>query len=296
MRARIVSTLVLAASLVACTPTPTDDPAPTTTPASQFANWPTLLSAFRFHWTAAPGIDLTSGPAVLVRAYAESYDTATLTNNRSTVYPGFDRATPRENQKREGDYSLQYVGIRPAMGQAGALPEPHRQYGFYTKHLLELVSEPEGYRATVCTGYYSSFVKAQSRPGEYVSTASRETAAGVVPDPAGPFAGIDVMRIDFTPDDGRVPDTAPPSPPEPQQGPAPAPAQDVFGNWFVTGAATDLWGPAGHPEKIATPDIQRRCAEAMPHNETQRRQMVTGYQAQPPPQGSPEPGWPAQGN
>jgi len=62
---------ILALVLVACGGTPAESPTPATSsqPGALFPNWPPLLSNFRFHWSAEPGIDVTTGPAMVVRAY-----------------------------------------------------------------------------------------------------------------------------------------------------------------------------------------------------------------------------------
>jgi len=45
---------------------PAEAPTPETSsqPGQLFPNWPPLLNDFRFHWTAEPGIDVTTGPAI----------------------------------------------------------------------------------------------------------------------------------------------------------------------------------------------------------------------------------------
>ncbi len=296
---RPVSTMgaaTLAAAIVllaACTPAQAPTPATPTTPESRFPNWPGLLNDFRFHWSAAAGVDLTTGPAVIVRAYSESYSTAQLTFDRANVYPGFLRATP-ENQPREGDYQWQLVGIRPLSFYTGELPEPHQQFGYFTKHLLELEPTASGYRATVCTGEYTSFIKAELRPDAFIALGTRETKDGVAPYPDTPLAGVLVQRIDIVQDDPRNPSggSAPVS--TPQRGPAPAPSRDVFGNWFVTAASTKFWGPADNPEDFPSTELRQRCADAMPDDQAGRLEMMTGYKSEPPPHGAPVPGWPAE--
>jgi len=58
-------------AIVGCTPKRPETPQ---TPAeSPSAGWPTTLNDFSVTWAAEPGIDLTTGAAVVVRAYMESY-------------------------------------------------------------------------------------------------------------------------------------------------------------------------------------------------------------------------------
>ena len=78
----------------------------------------------------------------------------------------------------------------------------------------------------------------------------------------------------------------------PQIGPEPAPSNDVFGSWFITGAGLSHWGPVNGPDPLQ-PDLQPRCNAAMPQSESERRELVNGFKDQPPPHGVAEPGWPA---
>jgi hypothetical protein len=64
-------------------------------PTQLYPNWPPLLNDFRFHWTAAPGIDITAGPAMVVRAYLEAYNTAWFTLNPDNVFPVSTGSPPK---------------------------------------------------------------------------------------------------------------------------------------------------------------------------------------------------------
>jgi hypothetical protein len=77
-----------------------------------------------------------------------------------------------------------------------------------------------------------------------------------------------------------------------QQGPLPAPDQDVFGNWFITGAGDAFWGPKNDPNSFRH-DLEERCEAAMPIPASERIAMMTGFKDQPPPHGEAIPGWPA---
>jgi len=72
----IVAVIAATAGISACQTQTTESPPTTeTSSAKLYPNWPPLLNDFRFHWSAEPGIDVTTGPAMAVRAYMEAYDT-----------------------------------------------------------------------------------------------------------------------------------------------------------------------------------------------------------------------------
>lgn len=286
--------LVLCGLIAACQVKPGVEPRDADIPRpEQYENWPNSLDGFRFHWTAAPGIDLTTGPAVLVRAYIESYEIANLTFDEDNVYPGFLRATA-ENEPTDRIYSSELVGIRPRWLDRGQHPIALEHFGFNTDYMLELSPTSSGFRAVVCTGSYSNFIKATARADSYVSVSSLETDRGVVPYGKGPDAGISVRQIEFTQNDPRIPKDAPRPVNTPQEGPVPAPQEDVFGNWFVTASSSSGWGPITRPElnNFPSPNQRRQCGDAMPHNENQRIEMMTGYKNQLPFRGEARPGWP----
>lgn len=57
-------------------------------------DWRANLADFQFRWTAEPGIDLVSGPAVPLRAYVESWRVVLMESNMGAAYPGFEAAVP----------------------------------------------------------------------------------------------------------------------------------------------------------------------------------------------------------
>jgi hypothetical protein len=291
--------VVAAVLLTACAPSAptTDDPASSTDSAQgqKFANWPATLSNFRFHWTAEPGIDLTKGPSVLIRAYLESHDVASYTFDLDKLYPGFLRATP-PNMSRIADGALyQLISIRPLGVDYTVTPKDARpHYGFVAFHVLELAPLGDGYQAMVCTAEYGSFIESTARPGKFISLGTDDKTGE--PLKSGSASGVFVHRIEFTQHDPRVGLTPPQPPAAPQMGPAPAPGQDVFGNWFVTGESIRFWGPVENPDTpdFPTPELKQRCAASMPQNEAERTALMTGYKDSPPPPGNAEPGWPMQ--
>lgn len=294
MMRRAIYLFITIALFAGCTPSSDQTKATESRAQQLYPNWPPLLNEFRFHWTAAPGIDLATGPAVLVRAYNESWEMANMTFDIENVYPGFTRSTP-ENQPASGNYSTELIGIRPLWVYARSEPpEGVEHFGFNANHLLELAPLDDGYSAIVCTGWYSNFIKSGAHPDAYISASSRETADGVTPQSTGPGSGVSVRRIDFTQHDPRIPANAPTPVTSPQRGPAPAPQIDVFGNWFVSASSTSGWGPLSglNVKDFPTPDLVKRCSDSMPENESDRIAMMTGYKEQPPSHGEAVPGWP----
>ncbi|WP_162234070.1 hypothetical protein [Mycolicibacterium goodii] len=293
---RIGALLLGAVLLTSCSPhSDSDNSASPPTTDQQFPNWPALLNDFRFHWTAAPGIDMTEGPAVAIRAYIESYQVATMTFNVDNVYPGFLRATPENQPTDEGPYQSELTDIRPlGIYKRSTPPTAVPHFGYNTDHILELIETPHGFRAIVCSGSYANFIKSSTNPDAYISADARETPAGVQPHDGSPSVGISIRQVELTQNDPRVPANAPAPPQGPQEGPAPAPQADVFGNWFITGSSSVGWGPITRPivDNFPTPEIEKRCSESMPHNETERREMMSGYKDQPPSHGNAMPGWP----
>jgi hypothetical protein len=287
---RCISLLAVISFVAACG-MPAQSPAPETSspPGQLFPNWPPLLNDFRFHWTAEPGIDVTTGPAMVVRAYLESYAVGQNTFDANNVYPGFNRATP-ENQPREGNYQFQLVNIRPMGDPFTGMPrDAVPRFGYEALHFLELAAVGNGYRAIVCSGSYAEFVASRTRPGKLHSTS--------VSDKDGqPYArgssGVYVNQVELTQQHPRVGQNPPAPQTVPQRGPLPAPDQDVFGNWFITGAGDSFWGPKNDPRSFRR-DLEQRCEAAMPLPAAERLAIMTGFKDQPPPHGEAEPGWPA---
>jgi hypothetical protein len=256
-------------------------------PAQLYPNWPPLLNDFRFHWSAAPGIDITEGPAMVVRAYLESYNTAWFTLNLDNLFPGFRRVTP-ENQEPEGDFLWQLVQIRPlGSGYTKTAKDARPHFGYQALHFLELTPIENGFRAIVCSGDFAHFVESTARPGKFVSIGDNEETAQ--PDGEG-YSGVYPTQIELTQRDPRIA----PNPP-PQRGSAPAPVQDVFGDWYFTGASSSYWGPSSDrtARDFPPPELKQRCDVAMPTPEAERIAMMTGFKDQPPPHGEAIPGWPA---
>jgi hypothetical protein len=261
-----------------------------------FPNWPPEANEFRFHWSAAPGIDLETGPAVALRAYLESVRLAAFAGgDASAVYPGFLHATPENTApatERGELFQLQY--IRPktrAEYEANGLQNVERPvYGYQPTHILSVVPQGDGYRATICVGTYSVYRTADDDHGKFFSTVADEITGQLT---YGDRQTIQIWRVELSETDPRV-GNAPAGSPIPQAGPLPAPVDDVFGRWFITGSSDiGLWGPVGESESFDTPDTRKQCEDAMPDDAAARMAMATGFHTQPPPHGDPIPGWPA---
>ncbi|BBY31273.1 hypothetical protein [Mycolicibacterium sediminis] len=274
--------------------TPSVD-SPSTLSKPEFTNYPAQTNNFRFHWSAAPGIDLLNGAAVPLRAYVESVRLADLTGGDTTVvYPGFSRATPENKPVSKPGDLFQEEYVRPktrAEYEANGLRYVESQtFGYQPTHILSLQPSGNGLRATLCVGTYSVYVSAADKPGQYVSTAA-DGATGQLRSEGRDT--VQVWRVELTDQMIQSQNTALPVP-GPEAGPLPAPLDDVFGNWFITGLSQgELWGPSGQGEDVETPEVRQQCEAAMPDDAATRTAMATGFHDAPPPHGDPIPGWPA---
>jgi len=277
-------------------PPPAASSASTALPPPQFPNYPAEANEFRFHWSAAPGIDLDKGPAVAVRAYVESMRLAAFAGgDRSAVYPGFMHATPENIERDPADGLFEHEYVRPetrAQYEADGVKVVDRQiYGYQPTFVLSLTPQDEHYRAIVCVGGYSVYRTDDQDHGKFVSTVAN-------PDTGKPLtrdgrSEIDIWRVDLT-DRGRAVG-APLAPIVAQVGPLPAPVDDVFGSWFITGSSnTGHWGSASHTEHYDTPEVRAQCEAAMPDDAAARMAMASGFHSAPPPHGDAVPGWPAE--
>ncbi|MFN3006635.1 hypothetical protein [Mycolicibacterium wolinskyi] len=267
-------------------------PPPPTEPA--FANWPQTLDGFRFRWTAEPGIDLLSGPAVPLRAYLESHRVGDLTSNVDDAYPGFSRAVPAVGKAIDESSSrlpFQLWDIQPATEPALVHSQPTRFFGNEYLHILNLAStEGGGYRAYVCDGLYNIF-RENAEPHEYVPV-----YAPTEDDPDVDAWAVKVWRVELT-ETPPTPD-APDEVATPQKGPNPAPLGDVFGPWRITGASPNTsWGAtdgsdANAGADPALPQLKQQCRDRMPHDAAQRHAIYTSRLDTPPTPEPAVPGWP----
>ncbi|TQC42337.1 hypothetical protein EEB14_49375 [Rhodococcus sp. WS4] len=104
---------------------------------------------YNVRWSADTGIDLLRVPAVMVRAYMESYYLAIHGHALSAGYPGFAEATSRQRDRVDFDHSTD--------------PEPERLVGTQFEHLLQMAPTEDGWFVTVCSGNYSVMAEKDGR-------------------------------------------------------------------------------------------------------------------------------------
>ncbi|WP_428373580.1 hypothetical protein, partial [Mycolicibacterium sp.] len=240
------------------------------TSVEQAPNWPGHLTDFRFRWTVPDGIDLTTGWAVPLRAYLESWLLTYFTDDLRSVYPGFDRATRSSVTEGALERSAAPYVRRSVRGYRGSSPVPRDSVvvGNEELHILGLEPLPDGFRALVCESQFDVYTRVPDasvyRPVsiEHAKNAERADSTNML-----------VWRIEFT-DRHPSADGAPGSPSEPQEGPLPAPTEDVFGPWFVTGAGpVSAWSTVDHPG-LAPDEAKQRFFEARAQEDRLRQQCL----------------------
>lgn len=259
-----------------------------------YPNWPDGLNGFRFRWTAQPGIDLFTGPAIPVRAYLESFWIAIMTKSSANTYPGFQRAVPKLPDRLAG-YPDNMDWDKLPFELKWMIPGSDKYldfgdgpfFGNQYFHVLELSPLADGYLAYVCDGKYDIFRPAVAHPGKYSSIADspkrtlqeREESA------------VKLWRIELKINSDGVGSS------QPQAGKNPAPINDVFGDWKITGASQDnYWGDLENTTHTPRDPgyVQRRqqCRDAMPQNVDERAQILMSVLDSPPPAEPAVPGWP----
>ncbi|CRZ15532.1 hypothetical protein BN2156_02394 [Mycolicibacterium neworleansense] len=263
---------------------------------TMYPNWPNDLNGFRFQWTAQPGIDLLTGPAIPVRAYLESFRTAFMTKSSANTYPGFQRAIPDLPDPRAGydehvqwgELPFELKWLMPAIDKDinfGDGPFFGNEYF----HVLELSPLADGYLAYVCDGKYNIFHPAIGHSGKYASVLDYPGGKNDVQ--KREEAAVTLWRIEFKNGDAGDKTT------QLQEGKSPAPIGDVFGNWKITGASQgNYWGSLKNTTHTPRdPDyVQRRqqCRDTMPHNVDERAQILMSVLDTPPQADPAVPGWP----
>lgn len=225
--------------------------------------WGGPLSDLRYQWDAAPGIDVETGAAVVVRAYLESWFLAQSMGSLDYAYPGFNRAVqgsdPDTNVRPNVDHSL----TKALIGDA--------RY-----HILSLIPGDNIMVGTVCNYDYS--VATEVEGGKYESVARR---LGWRPQ------GIHVERIVLavgSDDSDQLP---------PQVGTSPAPSQDVFGTWRITG---HLFVTGKSEFRSQWPTFEAdlaKCVQFAPDSTERRTFLINGEHPRTEFPTSPaSPGWP----
>lgn len=275
---RAAGALLVSGVVVGCTTTETASETPSVAPSvhqtpgsgAQFVHWPDKLSGFRFRWTAEQGIDLYSGAAVSLRAYAESWRIAQMMSDMSATYPGFERAVPANRPLTDHSphdvpaYLLTFV--RPSMDDelddvytGKPRYESKRFYGNEFFHILSLAEVDGGWRAYLCDGLYGMY---RDDPDGYGPVTGLRGWGGP---PKEPMKGIRVWHVELAGPANAVASA-------PQKGTNPAPTDDVFSAWRIRGAAPDSqwesapgFGGSDYHETFA--DFERRrqqCSDRMP--------------------------------
>ena len=205
MRIRTLVAVLLTSStaLTGCDVFSSQDPA--------IERWGGPVTELRAQWTAAPGIDLLSGPAVPVRAYLESRWLAQWAGNIDYAYPGFTDAVPPDEEGPD----IRARQRRPILD--GQIASPFTGTDHF--RILSITGSGRDLSAIICNYTYSVSIK--NDDGSYYS---------VVRSLSGEPRGIFAERISLT---APAPQTQPALPP--QEGPAPAPSVNVFGGWQIVG-------------------------------------------------------------
>lgn len=142
-----LAAVICTAVVAGCTsPSDVAGPPSSSVPASA-KSWPTSLKDFSIVWSGEPGIDLTTGPAVVVRAYTESYFLAAATGDYRYLYPGFAQAVPHnaESSNPAGTHALW-----------PSLDSPGEFIGTQRDHVLQFNRSDNVITAVVCTYTYTS--------------------------------------------------------------------------------------------------------------------------------------------
>jgi hypothetical protein len=261
----VVAVFCAALPVAACSSPPTA-PSPSSPPPSPKGPWTGPLGDYRVVWSAEPGIDLLTGPAVVVRAYEESAIGGLTSGSADFLYPGFDHAVPRD-------------APRPApKWPVAEKPYPYPQVGTDRYHILRIEQSGANVSAVYCNWGYG--IADDLGGGKY----------GFHGPPLAPgFEAIFATRLTLSPPPSG------PSPLPPQKGPAPAPVDDVFGGWRVTqrlpGLPGDTKVPAEWPTMIA--DVNT-CVATAPDPPDRRQFLTHGTHPRSDfPTLPPFPGWPA---
>lgn len=243
--------------------------------------WTGNLAEDRVVWSAEPGIDLLTGAAVAVRAYVESVVVAETGGDIGYAYPGFTRAVPPNAPEGQPDSARDR---RPNTEH----PLTDRVVGTGRYHILRIDSAGRQVTAVVCGWGYGEALDLGN--GTY---GSKNTAPAT--DPA---AGLALRWVRMTAPEHSPSPTTPPLPP--QQGPAPAPADDVFGSWRIDGYLTadptmkTNLDAAEWPSESA--DAQS-CVDRAPDPLERRLHLLNGAHPRADfPTLPPYPGWPAAGS
>jgi hypothetical protein len=267
--------IALILGLSGCTPD-SSSTEPTQDPADDSA-WDGVVADLRVTWSGEPGIDLIEGAAVPLRAYVESTLLSGFTGSIDDVYPGFqDAVLPNEPSS-------------PLISAWDRWPNLNTRQqepllGSYKSHILRFEEDGQDTAALVCG--YDYAVAERTPEGNAISVSQSAAQRGL------PFPGIGVIRVNMKSPTERIDPAS-----TPQEGPRPAPAADVFGEWKITGFLNSFAiALPGFADEWPTYDADMaECVEKAPDDEARREFLITGRHSRADfPTLRPSPGWPAQ--
>jgi hypothetical protein len=300
-----VFVLVAGCGSTAVTSPPTGPPTSSSS-TTNATTWPEKLDDFRFRWSAEPGFELTTGQAVPLRAYLESWLVILYTADPDAGYPGFESATPEPVDRTspawlETPYA--HREIRGYSGKSDFDTSNQRIVGNEDLHVLRVDPMPSGFRAFVCDAAFGVYEQRNAAP-TFTPLNYKASSNSGQPD----FHNMKVWRIEFSDNETKVGSPPPAAPTVPQVGPLPAPLIDVFGPWSVTGATNvAFWSdidfsevPPGSPEskqrfheaQAAEDAMRQQCLAQYPLNAEQRKAIATTVIDKPPAVKPALPGWP----
>lgn len=229
--------------------------------------WGGLLSDLRYQWDAEPGMDILTGAAVPVRAFIESRNLASAMGNLDYAYPGFTQAVPPDDPEDAA------WDIRPNVNQS----LDRALVGNARYHVLSLSRSADTVTATVCKYDYS--VAYELDNGKFESVARRLDWRP---------KGIRAERVTLAAPSGEA------SPLPPQAGPSPAPSDDVFGDWKITGYLFSTSQPGFKSQWPTFEQDLAKCVDKAP-DPPERRAFLTDseHPRSDFPTSPATPGWPA---
>ena len=230
------------------------------------------LADERYQWTAGSGIDLLTGPAVPVRAFLESRLDAQTMGTLDYAYPGFDRAVAEKSDDGKDVFTN---NLRPDVSSDRTSDAV--RVGDDRFHIQSISRDGSTVTATVCNYRYGLALEQDN--GKFVSVAN-----------GGQDDAIDALMVILT-----APANASGNALPPQDGPAPAPVVDVFGDWMVTGFLTDFakLDPAFAKTWPTYQADLATCVEKAPDPPDRRAFLKEGQHPRSDfPTSPPSPGWP----
>lgn len=232
--------------------------------------WTGTLTDLTVQWSAVPGVDLTEGVAVPVRAYFESRFLAQFKGALDAAYPGFTGAVPPNEPDDSPNIGAR--NRRPPLDVPATTPVVGTN-----RYLIQSVDrQNQRYTVTVCNFLYTA---AERQPGGRYATLTRGGAPNT--------RGIVAMRLYLT-----EPSHDPSSRLPPQSGSSSEPNQDVFAGWRITGflAATSDYV---RPEWSDYVSASQRCVDEAPDPPDRRSFLTSGEHPRDDfPTLPPSPGWP----